>query len=464
MKAKKPTKKVTKRVLEKVKNIKKKEVKCIKPEENAIFNLSDDCFIEIFRYMNVHDLVNLVKSSPKFQPNASKAFGIKYRHKPLRISRISIQSVRRFEMHLDHVGLKGVYSLPQLKWFFRNFGAAISNVEIENGHFESNVINILKLICGHSAKTLTCLRFHRIKFTSKILSYLRLLRPTLNQLNLNDCNLYELPNLFRNFTNLAVLGLNRSSIDPKIIEHSFPNLRELKIYNSRRLKNENLIEFIRLNPQLTVFDIRYCQFITHDIFGTIGVHLAMLSTLHIHYNRKRYAGTYQQFPLNIYNLQTLSLVGFVHLDTYLNEMAPHNVRLNSIEIHDLDDENQTKNIIDCIGQYKHITRLVFVQSRITSKHVQQISRKVPQLMELILHSSSVDIRFDLNALVGLTDNCKQLSVLKLETGGTKTLLFDCQTSEANRTINKKSFYLQPQQHQHQSACRSSRFLSKFIEN
>lgn len=423
LKSKKTTNTLSKKVVEKVKKAKK--IKSMKPEENAIFALNDDCFIEIFRYMNMHDLVNLVKASSQFQPNACTAFGLKYRHKALSIF---ILPDRKFVMRLDHVGLHGEYTLAEMKRFFRDFGAAISNLEIEHGQLQSNVIKVLlKSICKHSAKTLTCLRFDKVTFTPKILSCLRPLRQTLNKLVLYGCDLYELPNLFRNFPNLNVLELFRSSINPEVIQFAFPNLREFSVCSSRQLKNDNLIEFIRQNPQLTAIDVRYCRFITEDIFEAIGHHLTTLSELHIEFNKNSYTSQYQQFPLNVHNLQRLSLVGFLHLDTYLNEMAPNNSQLQSIDLHDLNDENQIKNVIDCIGQYKNITRLQFHGSRITSKHVQQIARKVPKLMEIMLTSNSVEMFFDFKALVGLVDNCKELTVLKLTTPRVKTLLFNCET-------------------------------------
>lgn len=191
--------------------------------------------------------------------------------------------------------------------------------------------------------------------------------------------------------------------------------------------NEHLIRFIRRNRQLTEFDVRYCPNITQRIFERIGTHLTNLTELHIHFDKDQYTGTFDQYPLNVRNLQRTSLVGFKHLDTYLNQMAESNQTLNAVEIHDQKDDKQIAKLIDCIGHYKNIDTLEFHETHINDEHLAQMAKKMPKLKELNLNSNSCEMNFSFDALIRLADACKQLTLLKLNTRRAKTLQLKCET-------------------------------------
>lgn len=112
-----------KKVAQIVKRAKREKHKKEEPKENAIFALNDDCLIEVFRYLNIHDLVSVVNVSPRFRHSACKAFGLQYRKQVLSI--FFRPGHTNFVLRLDGFGLFGTYSLRGMKQFFRNFGPAV---------------------------------------------------------------------------------------------------------------------------------------------------------------------------------------------------------------------------------------------------------------------------------------------------------------------------------------------------
>lgn len=167
-----------------------KKVKRKRPKENAIFALNHDCLIEVFRYLSMNDLINLVNASQKFLPSAVKAYGLQYRHEVLSIY---VQPDTTFIMRLDCQSFYGTYTLQEMKLFFRNFGAAVNVIEIEHGPFEQQLIySLLKSISKYCCKSVTDLRLEKFKVTPRIMKCLQPLQQILKQLTLYECDLNRL--------------------------------------------------------------------------------------------------------------------------------------------------------------------------------------------------------------------------------------------------------------------------------
>lgn len=401
------------------------KMRCQKPKKDSIFALNHDCLIEVFRYLNMNDLANLVNASPKFELSAYKVYRLKYRQEVLSIY---IKTDANFVMRLDDAGLFGTFTLPQMKQFFENFGTSIYKVRIEDGLSQSTVvISLLKLIIKYCKKSLYDLRLSKIQITSKILLCLRPIQPKIQRLELHACILEkQFSNIFTGLTNLMVLRLSYVAISPESIHHVFPNLVHFSIYCSRTVENQHLTEFIELNPQLSVFDIRYCRHISHHIFEPIGKHLPNLSELHIRFCQK-YSGSFKQFPLNVKNLRQLSLVGFRNLETYLSGMVENNQQLSTLELHDQNLDESVVNVINCIGMYSNIRTLELNQASLTRQHLTLIARNAKNVREMKLSTNSNQMHFGFDALVSLADSCKQLTVLELNTRRAKTLQFTCES-------------------------------------
>lgn len=300
--------------------------------------------------------------------------------------------------------------------------------EIEqHRRFESNVINSLFQSISKHCSNIADLRIDKCKLTPKILSKLEPLQETLTRLELSACSLGDLPNLHDILSTLTILKLIDVSNVGEIIQHAFPNLVDFSICNSHTLKDEHLIGFVEQNAQLTTFGVRCCRHITHNIFVPIATHLTALLDLHIQFDKNSHSGTFDQYPLNVRNLQKLALVGFRHLSTYLDKMAPQNENLRAIELHDRIMDDQMANVINCISSYKRVNVLEFYETPINRKNLMQIAKNAPQLVELMLNSNSTEMDFDFDALIRLTERCKHLTTLKLNTNRAKILKFNCET-------------------------------------
>lgn len=209
--------------------------------------LNPDCLIEIFRYLSAQDLLNVFEYDYRLLDAARYVFKIKHRDR--RVYQLSSNRIKD-----DH-------QMSQIINQLKGFGGVLSHMAIifsdENRQFDEV---IEKKVLKHCRKSLTSIRFENA--TANLMDMIKRPFEQVEKIIFEKCDFGELAlNLFKWFPrahNLLLHG-NSNRVNPKIFKQHHPQLTELIVKNMK-ISNCDLINFIKLNPQLKSLTIFFDAF------------------------------------------------------------------------------------------------------------------------------------------------------------------------------------------------------------
>lgn len=241
--------------------------------------LNDDCFYQIFEFLDLFDLVNMAEVSALFYDIALYEFKQKYSNHPLGISTLEntpksfldkifgkgdknsakLEHMFTFEKQYQYYRLLDYqFALKTLKYF----GGVIKEFEMRHNNLNDNVIKtVFQHLNKYSARSLAGLHIGTTK-----LELLNELKGPMQKLNTfsfgeDDSRKREFnPRwLFRekfpNLRQLIFLNWKGNSDNVFPIEH-FPHLEYVKIEFDWNLDNPNRInKFFKINPQIRHVDL-----------------------------------------------------------------------------------------------------------------------------------------------------------------------------------------------------------------
>lgn len=235
------------------------------PEDESmkITDLSDYCLAQIFKYLNLYDLLNVAESNTILQYAAGVVFQQDYGAKIVRIKNITKMNCLAYEKLEFCIG---DYIIDPIKFqsFLLNFGDVISAIEIcysdykGQNSYQQTFKKIFDVISNHSLETLERLQFMYFprgwlnKFSKPLLS--------VKTVNFIECHLDDkaslLTRVFPKLHNLSIV-CHGSTQHNQIIAH-FPDLKALELVTYVK-RNESLAEFetfLNINPQLPVLQLK----------------------------------------------------------------------------------------------------------------------------------------------------------------------------------------------------------------
>lgn len=278
------------------------ETTMTKPTE--IVDLNDDCLAEIFKYLNCDELINIVDISGRFKVGARLAFPQVFRERPLTVAA---------HYTTGHDALQSdILTLWEKPNLLADFGSAISKLVVLCGFTLTEELERLgRAVIENCRECLAEVEFQH--FDSHLFSGIDISQQSFTNVNkvcFNECTLDEFLFDFNTwFPKVQHLELKkvrfRSKIETMFIEQHFPMLTQLTVISFRRaspsgkkiipkhdarfmVTNENLMNIIDLNPQITGLTIMHNKNIAirgqHQLFASINRKLPQLESLHLIYD------------------------------------------------------------------------------------------------------------------------------------------------------------------------------------
>lgn len=260
-----------------------------------IVDLNDDCLAEVFEYLNFEDLNDIFKTNIRFENGARMAFAFKFANSVYTVATRSYDGRQQPDFLTRFGGvitkLIVVYR-PNTKFPRENaelhkkvFESCYGSLrEIEFQEFNSSIFKGIDVAAEHSFGKVT-----KVRFNIGILEGF-------------------LPNFKAWFPNAQSLELEnvgfRNEVEAALIEQHFPSLKHMAVINAPNgtfndnvsiatavlLSNKNLVNAIKLNPQLSSLKVMHNNDaslhgqkieINDDLLTTINEKLPQLESLHL---------------------------------------------------------------------------------------------------------------------------------------------------------------------------------------
>lgn len=329
--------------------------------------LNNDCVQEIMRRIkNIRDLLNAAETCTCFQENIKVCF-------PSYCKTIRIDDSQQFDAQPNCLPLKNVQS------FLSKFGHLIHTIEWSftwNRDHDEATLNIIADFCG---KTLTELIIfgHDLNFNTQ--------SPfeALEKLALYDSTIRN----FALLTQLKSLKLTFVKVTHSDwLAQEFPKLKEAKFYSFHKLKDNMLMKFLNLNPQLQSLELNCCRRISPSVFHDIGKRTPNLINL----NFDPCKGLQSTFDANMIHLSRLRKLKSLRIEchrfsgrTLIDSLVEHQVPIENLTV-----VGAVRDLVDSIPKLKHIKKLSL--SFVFEEMLVNIAKELENLEDLSI-SNSYDV-------------------------------------------------------------------------
>ncbi|KAM7352258.1 uncharacterized protein ACRADG_004879 isoform 2-T3 [Cochliomyia hominivorax] len=199
----------------------------------TLLDLNDDCLIEIFQYLTTHDTFNLMELHPRFRDVAYeriaqlKDFNINFREPPTFTS-----------WQLEIIG-------QNLKSLYISAGYSLAT---------DSILQYLKPICSQASQ-LTKIKLHYFQFDDECQKCLLNVAPTLEDLNLNYCQLTDdilgpILEKCQKLKSLSIVGNYTLKCD-SLMSLTSKALKQVEV-EQNAFCADSIQSYIAANPQVTV--------------------------------------------------------------------------------------------------------------------------------------------------------------------------------------------------------------------
>lgn len=258
-------------------------------EATTILALNDDCFLEVFSYLDLLDMEVVAKVCSRFRQNAVTCF------------EYSKKKSLNLRKEIASAGDSVEDSVFKISGIFRNFGCFLAQVNEDDmcgkqNHWSEEAQStcrrsIMELVVEYCSGTLVEFEIHGIDVKDESVAALQPLFENLQKLKLIDIRIGEtfLDMLPVWSPELRELELSLRPNHNVIVEgralqfdglfQPFEKLVNISLKNIENLENSDIDEMLKRNPQLTGIELRRCRRLDNQIFRSIAIHASNVETL-----------------------------------------------------------------------------------------------------------------------------------------------------------------------------------------
>lgn len=334
--------------------------------------LNNDCVQEILRQLkSIRDYLNAAEICTRFQENTIECFPFGFR------------SIRINDAD------EGPQTLPleRVSSFLSIFGHLVHSLRWEftfDRNQDDKILNMISKYCGKNLLELI-IYGHDLNFDTNTKF------SALEKLELYDSTI-------SNFASLSQLkSLKFAFIKIKQCDwlaQEFPQLEEAKFNAFHKLRDDMLLEFLRLNPQLQSLQLHCCRHITPNVFMDIGNHTPNLVNLCIDPRK----GQQKTFDESVIHLSALRRLKCLRIEcpkfsgrALIDALAENNVPIEDLTVlnNRFDHNNQVlRDLSQSVSKLKTLKKLTL--SFIFDEMLLNIVQQLPHIEEIhIVNSSDV---------------------------------------------------------------------------
>lgn len=233
----------------------------MQPTDSAttILDLNDDCMREVFEYLDQSNLCAVADVCARFRQNAVQVIRSKFKHLEL----------NQYSPMRDYAKL-------------RNFGAFVSSVHVigcgERKPKTKNLKSIFEYMSLYCTGKSIKLKLNYVVLSAEIALAMRPLLARVHELEFFDCRCEEmilkrLPLWSPELHALKFWTCHMPNDKPKMrfdgLNQKFPKLQLISLRGAKNVKNSNIGEFLKKNPQLSEIHVKHCASLTDNIFYPI---------------------------------------------------------------------------------------------------------------------------------------------------------------------------------------------------
>lgn len=367
------------------------------PNTIQLYDLNDDCLLEILARLSVLDLCAIRYTCKRFDALAEYFFNMVYK-----------------SLNLNNFNIVGEYRLlteDETKTILTTFGKQIDSLTVNADSFASESNQVLQIIneyCGDR-------RFHFFKMVKFVIDEESVDRcsrlwSNVQQLTLDKCCADDqiIEKLLKKCTDLTHLEIIRQmDIDGRCLLQEFPQLEGFSLRSNDNFDPICMNTFLQKNPQLQTLSMIGCNFVDDEIFEIIADNLINLETLYI-----RVVHVTSAFETNINNLLRLQNLRKLEFNCGLRPIVSFITGLamtNRIESLGISSAELTPELSSALNNLKNLKVLKFISMYDGNlKSIKPIAQQLIKLKEL--HLIECDI-FDFDQILEFVEHAPKLEKL-----------------------------------------------------
>lgn len=423
---------------------------------SVISDLNDDCFLEVFKQLNLADLCAVADVCRRFRQISQRHFAspkLKYDFLDINclVDRICCDSPNFGTISFPKSGNTKDESrsirfnestttsqkLLHISRLLRNFGDLMKSIRVRGEantcilaaaetqyKYDSNILDLISSYCSDGE--LSSLIIECCDITDEAGSTRRVPLLNLKKLKLCDCVISRsfartLPSWAPQLRELYILNLSKLSIQvpcEDIMHLSFSALVLIAFRNIFNLKFNGIDDFLKLNPQLRKIGLVNCPHIDDSIFQSIALHVPQIEAIQI--DRDSAINDGSLFSIGQFNnLSTLKLLASCgkkdninrFMPLILNKMHAAEIALKHLHVGGIRAFQGAERLVDAISKFKTLQTLwIFCVPELEKAHIMDMCKSLEELSELNLQYS--EVMLDSDDLVELINHTQKLQVLE----------------------------------------------------
>lgn len=365
-----------------------------------ISDLDDECLREVFEYLDPDHLTAIADVCARFRQNAVATARSK---------------VKKIE--LDKNSLKREFSK------LRNFGASIEFVEVDGDcYWYANQVNyqkrVIELLTQYCVGEAVVLQFSNFDLNDGIVNRMRPLLVRVRQIELFNCQPGKLflENLPFWAPELRILsyesckGSNGEEMRFESLHRKFPKMEAMRFSCADNLKNSDIEEFLKKNPQLKGLGAYTCRRIDDGIFRSIVKHVPKIEEIwFMAKNLSSTNGAKNFRQLHELKSLTIGACGAQYLLSVLQEIVLGNNSLEYLKLvhFNFPYDYQSQQLIEVISKMQKLKELHFTDVKdMTSKRIINMCKPLKELS--VVRLLGFDLKMTKDDLLAFIQNAEKL--------------------------------------------------------
>lgn len=387
----------------------------------TILHLNDDCMIEVFKHLNLHDLCSVADVCFRFRQNAQAQFSY---------SEFKYLGFRNDFIHSSETAKQKLLGTSQV---LRNFGAFARSIYNVNGYCFRNCrseyhIRTFELISGHCSASLIELHLVKCNITDAIAIIMRPVLANLQKLTLREGSfshlfLNMLPLWAPKLRELKFIRMCGQSATDEVIrfdglQQSYPKLRMLSFSNVDYVRNKDIDGFLIRNSHLKKIELVVCRNVDDHILQSIAEHVPQLETI-------RFDQCCPNNDCNVQYFARLSCLCSLEISNLSRDSASYaiaivckigtaGIPIRHVTLSNIEFSGGNVHFVDAISKLKHLGTLRIDKfAGLAAAEIRQICKSLRELTEIYLIGNEFTLTADnLMELIRYSENLKSLYFLK----------------------------------------------------
>lgn len=405
--------------------------------DTVISDLNDDCLLEVFQYLDVIDLCAAADACHRFRQNAQAHFASpKSKNDVLHIvdsDQLILRARNENSLDRNQVMLKGKYDrrpnqkLQRISILLRNFGISLKSIHVygrklkyvSESNYDEEILGLISRYC-----TLNELRLNRCSITGgsefgwqhlKKLSFHNCICSSFFVRTLS----FRSPELRELHFSYNLEHPNRDGKECEVsntLYQSFPKLELISFKGRSNVKNIDIDEFLKLNPQLRKIGFVHCQNIDGSIFQSIAKYVPDIEAIQMDRFSKMDNNNVKCVG-KLESLTTLKLCSYsvdnAFMQNVLNEIHAGDIPLQQLHVlgsghRKFRNVDQLINVISKLKRLKTLWLLGMPGLQIS--HIFGLCQQLEELSEINLQRN--EVMMSANDLIIITKYAQKLQLLQ----------------------------------------------------